>query len=230
MGNVMKTKFVRVAVVLMCFSLFTGICGCRKTTQKQDSVQFASLSQNQRINFVEEYLKAKYGLETDISEVEKKHINAFSSEQMYYAIAKCEDGARIYCWVDEKGAISDSKFLNDLQEPINRLFAEKISDKLTKYQVVCSCTLRAPASAVWQEDQIEQMLSGEDISVSVRIFVEHSEKTQAEELVKNRFDGLFSFASGNCYVYFVESAQADVISNTDLTKYDRSFAFEKDLL
>ena len=230
MGNSMKRKFARMAVVFMCFSLFSGICGCRKSAQKQDGIRFASFSQDQRINFVEQHLKTQYGLETDIAEVNKKQINAFQSEQLYYAIAKCEDGSRIYCWVDENGAISDSKFLNDLQEPINRLFADKISDKLSKCQVVCSCTLRAPASAVWQEDQIEQMLSGEDISVSVRIFVEHSEKTQAEELVKNRFDGLFSFASGNCYVYFVETAQADVISNTDLTKYDRSFAFEKDLL
>lgn len=232
MGDFMKTKFARMAVAFMCFSLFLGICGCRKPTEDpaptQDSVQFARFSQDERVNFVGEYLKMQYGLETDISEVKKRHINSFSSEEMYYAIAKCEDGSRIYCWVSENGTILDSKFINDLQDPINRLFAEKVSNKLNNYRVICNCTLNSPPSNIWHENQIEQMLSSEDISVSVRIFVEHDEKKVVEELVDDAFDESFSFASGSCYVYFVESTEADVVSNIDLTNYDLSFAFKKD--
>lgn len=232
MGDVMKTKFVRTVLVFMCFSLFLGIGGCGKKTDNsvstQDSDNFAKFTQEERIHFVEEYLKTQYGLETAISDVKKRQINSFSSEEMYYAIAKCEDDSRIFCWVDENGKISDSKFINDLQNPINSLFAEKVSKKLNNYQVICNCTLNSPTDKIWSKNQLEQMLSSEDISISVRIFVEHDEKKVVEDLVNEAFDDAFSFATGNCYIYFVESAETITVSDIDLTNYDLHFEFKKD--
>lgn len=233
MGDIMKKKLLSVVLILMCFSWLIGLSGCEKKTgvhssEQHSSAPFATYTQEEKINYVVDYLKTQYGLTTEISEIKKRQVNSFSSEEMYYAIAKYNENSRIYCWISDNGKISDSKFINDLQIPVNRLFSEKISDKLNDCQVICSCTLNSPTEKTWTEDRVVQMLSTEDISVSVRIFVNNNEKEKAEVLVSNAFDGAFSFATGRCYIYFTESTETDFISGVDLTNYDLNFEFKKD--
>lgn len=221
----MREDLFRSVLALMCFILIIATCGCGKglygqysEQHNQYSVSFANYSQKEKINYIVDYLETQYGLTAEISEVIKRQINSFSSEDMYYAIAKYDENSRIYCWVNDEGEVWDSKFINDLQMPVNRLFTEKISGKLNDFKIVCSCTLNSPSKKKWTESQIQQMLSSEDISVNLRIFVAADEKERAESQVDNAFGGAFSFASGKCYIYFVENTES--IDQINLLNHD----------
>jgi len=209
----------------MCLSFLGEFCACKKGN---NTFNFAKFAQEERISYVKEYLMKEYGISAEISEVKKRQINSFSSEEMYYAIARCEDESRIYCWINDNGQIFDSKFLVDLEEDINQLFVNIISKKIENFSALCRCTLNSPTEKVWTSENIEQMLIEEDISVSIRIFVTETEKDIVERLVDNSFDGAFSFASGACYIYFVNDIKSIEDNNIDLTKYGLFFKLEEE--
>lgn len=227
----MNLKIVKVVLVSVCLSLLLSLVGCGEGVEDLNSHsetnQIAKLTQEERKEYVKQFLYKKYGIEAVISDVKKRQINAFSSEENYFAIATCSDGTWIDCWVSENGQVWDSKFINDLQSSINEVFANLLSDQLENYQVYCGCTLNSPTNNTWSEDMVEQMLLAEDISVSVRIFVDLKEKDKVIRLAESSFEDMFTFASGNGYIFFVDSIEDLALDEMDLTKYDISFSLKK---
>lgn len=216
----------------MCFSLLLGLGGCKKESKdvepSQKVLNFSTLTPAEQTSFIEDYLKTKYGINSEIVGIRRNKKNYFLSDDTFFAIAKCDDGSSIDCWIDENGEISDSKFLNDLEESINQLFNDKIQGRFHNAQVICSCTLNSPTDNEWTEESIEQMLSSEDITVKVRIFVDRTEADVANELVGTSFGGVFSFVSGDCYIYLVEDANSIENREIPLTQYDMRFQIKRD--
>lgn len=241
----MNKKFIRISLILISITLIAGICGCTKfsvrfsaggnefasyeyTMRNEESsdietynVSFANYTQEEKISYVVDYLSTQYGVSAEVSEVIKRQINSFSSEKYYYTIAKCSDNSIIYCWIDDYGKIWDSKFINDLEVPITHLFSTKISDKLHNYIVISSCTLNSPTEKTWSEDEVEEMLSTEDITVSIYVFIDEDEKETTKNEVDSKFDNAFSFVSGRCCIYYIDEPES--IQDIDLANYDLSF-------
>ncbi len=225
-GDSMIRKIVKVAAFCMCFSLLFG-CAKGNKSRKQNEKVFSAMSQDRKRAYVADYLKERYGIETTILSVEKRQINSFSSEEDFFAIAKYNGTERIYCWISDEGVIADSKFVNDATDSINALFKQKIGNRLSAYKIDCKSTLHTPAKQTWDQDSVEEMLAYDDISTSVRIFVEKSEKETATNAVDNKFNNIFAFTTGSCYIYFVDNLEEVDTSPEKLVNYDLKFEFEK---
>lgn len=224
-------KLKRMFLIIMCLSMLLGMCGCKKLKEdipKEEPIKFATFTQEERAEYVENYLKEEYGLETEVGEVFRKQDGVFFLEDEYFAIARCKDEKRIHCWVTEEGKIMDSQFLNDLEEPIDKLFEEIIYEKLPNCKVICYSILNSPTEKTWNENEIKQMLATENIEIILHIFVDKNEKETVEELYENEFDGAFSFTNGACFIYMIEGEEMENIENMDWSMDSMLFTFEKD--
>ena len=220
----MKNK---IYLILIALILILNFCGCQKGEDVlvEEEICFASFTQDERATYVETYLKEEYGFEAKVGEVKRRKDGVYFLEDEYFAIANCKDGTVIECWVSENGKIRDSKFLNDLEEPINQFFTEKIANKLNDCIVVCECTLVSPTERVWTKDEIEEMLLTEDIEVIVRIFANKNEEEAVERQYESKFDGVFSFASGACYIYLIDKEDFNDVNNIEWPINYRLFVF-----
>lgn len=219
----MKARILKAVLFCMCISFLLNICGCRTATggdKKEEGLKFSQFSQVEKIEYVSGYIKDQYNIEVEISEVIKRQVSSMQSEEYYYAIAKCDDTSRIYCWIDDQGKITDSKFINDMSDQIHQLFEKKTAEYLNSYKLMCSCTLNTPTEKKWDETKIEKMIAEEDITTVIRIFVSNNEKEKATQWADNNFNSTFDFAKGICYIYFVDDIEKVDMYNYDLTDFD----------
>ena len=195
---------------------------------KEDGMIFSHMTQVQKKEYVQNYIKNTYGLSSEISaDIKKREINAFSSEDHYYAIAKLEDNRRLYCWISNAGKISDSYFVLNMQNNIEKTFEDIINDTILNFKIRCVTTLNSPTDKSYDSDSVFAMLNTESVTTSVRIFLDISNKTVVEKMISNQFDGKLNFTNGCIYIYFVDDLISFDINDTDLTKFDMSFNFKK---
>ena len=217
-------KRLKRALFVVCCLLLLG-CARKNDDSKleKEMMNFAKFSQEQRKSYIARYLKEQYDITATISDVDRRPINSFTSEENYFALATCEDNTIIYCWVSNEGVVWDSKFVNDLSEDINQMFKTRLEKVLDDYKVYCECRLKSPTEKKWSANELESMLKEEDIEISIHIFMDESESDQPIGLLETELSNQMQGMSGNGYIYFVENIENINPSNCDPTKCDHYF-------
>lgn len=208
--------------LLVATIILSCLCSCsnRAASESKYAIEFSSMGQSDRAEYVEDYIKGSYGVEATISnEIKKRDINSFSSEEYYYATAKLEDNNRIYCWIDDKGNIKDSYFILGMQDGITKLFSDILDESIEEHFEISSVTtLNNPSSAEYGKGKEEEMLREEDVSTSVRVYTNISERDNIEGIKLERL----GFTRGTLYVYYTNG------ENTDLEDYNYMIGFGED--
>lgn len=208
--------------------LMTVSCGTIEENTGDHDMVFSKMTQEQKKDYVQDYLKNAYGLNSEIvNDIKKREINSFSSEEQYYAIAKLEDNKRVYCWVGDDGQILDSYFVLKMEKDIEKVFEDIVSDSISNFKISCITTLNHPTDQSYPSDSVVSMLRTEDVTTSVRVFLDSSDRPVADQAISNRFDGKLDFTNGCLYVYYVDNLNEFDIGSADLTGFDASFEFKK---
>lgn len=223
----MIKKIISIVLVFCIISVF--LCACKGEEDIRKDSYFAKLSMNDKCDYVENYLKTQYNVETTVDNVAKRSNGALGSEELYFAIAQFNETERIYCWVDDNGFIQDSHFINALSKDIQSMFDEKVVKIVENYTMICDVTLQnAPKATNWTADTIKEMLSQEDVNVSIRIFLNESQRNDVNEYLFKEIKDEFGFTKGTCYFYFVESEKEIEMSIDNLVNFDVSTDFGND--
>lgn len=220
-------KYILIFLALSVILTITS-CGTDNRNTGDNSMAFSHMTQAEKKEYVQDYLKDTYGLNSEITaDINKREINSFSSEEQYYAIAKLEDNRRVYCWISDEGNVSDSCFVLNLQSDIEKLFEDIIDDTIPEFKISCVTTLNYPTKKTYDSSSVFTMLNTEPVTTSVRIFLDVSNKALIQEEISNQFDGKLNFTNGCIYIYYVDDLNNFDINDTDLTKFDTSFEFKK---
>lgn len=201
--------------------IFMGICaflltvmGCGKDVESESSssltepmAAFSQYSQEGRKEYVHNYLMETYGVDCDISDVNKKGIDAagIHLEEDYSAIATIDDENYFNVWISEKGEIVDSYFLMELKSTINNYFYSTFDGILDNYQVSSWISFKSKPNKQWfSSEPIENFLQSEPICAHVNIFVDEGESLAEEtfgllcERIKGMDVDIRLYTHGSC--------------------------------
>ena len=206
-------KFICFALIICVLS--TCLCGCGKEEDFRKNGYFAKLNFDDRCEFIEQYLQTEYSINAKVNDVTKRAISAMQSEDMYYAEAICENGDTILCWITDDGIITDGKFINDLFPDIDNFIVQKVYQITDSYDIYMQVTLNQPAQKEWTKDNIQEMLSTEDITINIRMFMYESQRDVLDDYTVSSLTKALEFAKGSLYIYFLPDN-----SNVDTNKYD----------
>lgn len=232
----MNKNYKKVAIIMGLFSFVGLLFGCSNTidmdkvTEKyeeyEDIVKFSTYNQQQRQKYISDYLKEKYDVEYQVSEVKQRQITAIQNEEFYFATATNENDEMISVWVSSNGEITDSGFLLEMDEKITGIFESIIKSELTDVSIHVYTEMNSKPSKTWNSsDEVESMLESEGVYCIVRVFSESSKDITEQEVVA--LAGKLNFCNGCLYIHEVESVANFDYASYDLASYLYSVKFER---
>lgn len=84
-------------IILSLFSLFACTKN-NKIDRNEMTVNFSSLTQEDKQSFVKSYIQDNYSLNCQLTEITKKKISAIENEENYYTVATTNDGFWFSVW------------------------------------------------------------------------------------------------------------------------------------
>lgn len=203
------------------FGMLLNIAGCAdKTLERADSTYYmAKMTQAERQKYIGDYLYEQYGERCDISEVDRKIVNSFESEEYYFAVATTSSGENVPVWISENGKLFDTMFMLALQDEIHDYYDRLVSDYFSEYKMTTYSELTAKPSRTWNaSDDIEGLLKDEAVFSYIRIFIQKSEKKSSAEYDQLAKD--IGICKGELWIYECEKLDEMDINKIDLLSFD----------
>jgi hypothetical protein len=199
----------------LCIISFV-FCSCDYSLNiKEEKILFSKFTQDERKEYIADYLMTNYHESYDISEVKKRQIDAIRNEEDYYAIATDPNGNMIDIWVSNYGEITDDKFLLDVQNKIETKFTEIIKKEFTECDISCSAYLDSPPSRKWDNSSdIDDIFDVEDVYIYVRVFISDAYNRINENLL-NEIKNQLNFCNGRLFIY-------ECNNTSDMEEFDYS--------
>ena len=218
-------KLVKVVLVMGVFAIIFGSAGCAKYPNKIESkVKLSAYTQQERQDYVRNYLQQKYQLNCSVSEVKKKQLTAIKNEEFYFATATTEISDLISVWISNDGNVTDTVFLLNMEEDITAFFKLTINNKLPEFKIKTYTEMRdIPSRELTNVSNIRDYLNREDTYTYIRIFVDNA--TDISDSTLNELQTLLNFC--NCSIYIYECDLND-IDTVVLSNYVYSKDVEKE--
>lgn len=221
--------FKNITLILLAATLLTSFVGCsfnlNKSNKPEGEIAFSQLTQQERKDYISNFLYKNYNLNCDISEVKQKQINAIENEDFYFAIADAGEDI-ISVWISKEGEIIDSYFMLELSDCFTEFFSTKVKHVITEFKIKTYSELRdIPTQKITPDDDIENYLQKEPVFTYVHIFVDG--ETISEENI-NQIKNLFTGYDVDLYIHVCEDIDNVDIDTYDLSLYDHLITVRKD--
>lgn len=196
-----KRSVILVLLVTGLVVLTLSFAGCGKRPPKEEKFNFHSLTQQERKDYITDYLHQTYGLTCTIDqEVKQRQDGPFLSEKEYFAVASTEDNKSICIWVTKEGQITDTVFLLEMREALADYFTAAVQEILPDCKVdTYTELLQLPTDTLTDPADIRDYLTNQPTRSTVRIFVD--EDTQITEPLMEKLKQEFSYCNISIYLY-----------------------------
>lgn len=227
----MKKNFVKVVALMGILAMLLGLVSCRKSEKNENGDNehhyFSSYTQEERKEYVADYLKENYGLTCEVSEVNQRQINAIWNEDYYFATARSQNDESISIWVDKYGEITDTVFMLDLQDQINECFVEKIDLQMDDYTIKSSTYFDSIPSKKWSStDNMVDMLSDGRTFSSIWVFID-DDYPEENDRVLSQISSKIDFCNAYLFLYRCDDPQNIDIDTYDMDSYVASMKIER---
>lgn len=208
----MNKLFNRILITIVVIFSFTACA-------PHNNVSFSTYSQQERQEYIQNYLKENYGFnDCRISEVKHKQINVLQNEDYYFATATTLDDDIISVWVSKDGKITDSAFLLDMQNELENHFKVLINKWVSHYRLKVYTEMRDIPTKKWtNEDNIDDFLRIENAYSIIRIFVDESESV-TEDMIQSVKESLNGY-DGCLYVHKCSNVDQVNLDTYDFSSY-----------
>ena len=209
-----------------------GLSSCQKSerntnSNKKEQKYFSNYTQEQRKEYIADYLKATYGLTCNISEVKQRQETAIKNEEYFFATAVSSDDEHISVWIDKYGNITDTVFMLSLQEKINECLVEKIDLRINNCAIKSFTEFQSIPSKKWSvSDNLVDMLNDESTFSYIWIFINNDCMEENEDIL-SQISSKLDFCNGQLYLYKCNNPQSVDINIYDLYSYVASMALER---
>lgn len=228
----MKSVFVKVIVIMGVLTMLFSLSSCRKSennenSDKNEQKYFSSYTQEQRKEYVADYLKENYGLICDVSDVKQRQETAIKNEDYYFATAVSSKDEHISVWIDKYGDITDTVFMLGLQDQITECIVKKIGLQNENYSIRSFTEFRSIPSRKWSaSDNLIDMLDDNRTFSYIWIFVNDAYSEDNNELL-SQISTKLDFCNAQLYLYNCDNPQDVDINDYDLGSYIASMAIER---
>lgn len=212
----MKKIILRLTFVLAVSAAVLLFSGCTKENESkrsENTINFARFTQQERKDYINDFLWENYGFRGEISEVKQKPINFFRLEDNYFATVRADGKELISVWVSDKGEIFDTFFLQGMQPEFEEFFSAYIANRIPKFKISVSTDLyEIPEEKPENIKDIKEMLKDRSYQTCLRVFVDDGSLIN-EQLLEELKQEL-SFCSAIVYIYI-----CDDLENLDMETY-----------
>lgn len=169
-------------IILSLFSLFACTKN-NKIDRNEMTVNFSSLTQEDKQSFVKSYIQDNYSLNCQLTEITKKKISAIENEENYYTVATTNDGFWFSVWITPEEKVIDTAFTYELKESVNDYIENLLSNNGINCKVIDRFIFEQPASKIWNKTEIEEMFNAERISNIIHLYGVNSDLNNYQVII-----------------------------------------------
>ncbi len=223
----MMKRFITLALAIGLLASVLCCSGCLKRNRHpENEIKFGTFSQQERKDYINDFLEMEYGLSGEVSEVKQKQIDPFRNEDHYFATVRSQDKGVISVWVSNEGEITDTVFLLDMQPQLADYFKAILAKKIPSFKLKAYTEMRdIPTETLTNADDIQDFLINQKTFSYIRVFVDDPAIAN-EELLDELEQGLH-FCEASVYLYVCDDLNNLDISTYDLHSYTCSRKIEK---
>lgn len=222
-------KTVWVIIVIGFLMFLFGFVGCEKSSSAslKNKINFSSYSQSERQTYVLKALEKKYGETFEISEVSQRQVDVFHSEDDFFATARCSArNYTVHVWVDMYGNITDTGFMLELNDEIDKLYDGLLRNTLHDYKVSVYTEFTEKPNRIWtREDNLMEMLSTQSVDSDIRIFINQNQIV--DDNILNEMAQKLDFSDGTIYIYECDDPEQVNLQSYDLLSYKYKKSVER---
>lgn len=225
MKNRLRIPAMAVAILMTAGCLSSCL---RKPPEenKEDKIRFGTFSQQERKDYINDFLESRYGCSGRVSEVRQKQIDPFRSEDHYFATVRTPEDDVISVWVSKEGEITDTVFLRDIQPQLSDFFSEILGRSLPDFKLRAYTEMRAiPTEKLTKAENIKRFLMEQDTFSYLRVFVE--DPALLSEALLDDLEQELNFCQGTVYLYVCDDLDTLDIETCDLYSYQLSRDLQK---
>ncbi len=203
-------------IVAALLGIILCCTGClSRNNPPEERFWFGKLSQQERKEYICDFLQKEYGLSCEIEgEVKKKYIATFQFDKNYFAIAKTSDNDSIFVWVSDGGKITDTVFMMDMKSEIADFFTDILSKKIPSFKLdTYTNVMEIPSEKLTRAEDIKEFLTEQNTYTCLRIFVD--DPTIANEELLDELEQELNFCHASVYLYV-----CDDLDQFDIRSYD----------
>lgn len=99
----MKKRFMIMAVIIgLRTAVFCSGCLFRRPAPEENKVKFSVFTQEEKKDYINEYLWENYGFQGEITDVIQRQIGVFESEDHFTVYVSMPNKQRISIWISKK--------------------------------------------------------------------------------------------------------------------------------
>ncbi len=216
----MRKRLIVAALTTVLLAMILCCTGClRWNAPPEEKFQFKKLSQQERKDYIYDFLQKEYGLSCEIDgEVMKKYLGPFRFDENYFAIAKTSDNHLICVWISDGGKITDTVFMLDMKSELADFFTEILSKKIPKFKLdTHTDVLEIPSEKLTRPEDIHDFLMEQDTHSVLNIFVD--DPAIANEELLDELEQELNFCHVSIWLYVCEDLEQFDISSYDPYAY-----------
>ena len=217
-----RNIIIKAVVILSLMSFLIGLIGCKGISFSSSSKtkSFSRMSQEEKQQYVADYLKEAYGVDYEISEIKKRQVDVFRSEKYYYATASY--GKEWFTlWISDDGEVFATEFCFDISETIDESLSCVVSRYWEDYYVHDFLVFKEPYVQKWtKDDDLYEMFEKEKVINSVRLFLNLSNDREKDLLLFKQLQTELSLLDGAIFVYYCENPKDIDINTCDSDLYE----------
>ena len=215
----MKKRFMIMALILgLCTAVFCSGCLFRRPAPEENKVKFSAFTQEEKKDYINEYLWENYGFRGEITDVIQRQIGVFESEDHFTAYVSMPNKQRISIWISKKGEITDSMFLLDMHDSIYRYYETIVKEHIPDCKMrVYTDFLEKPSAELTEKDDIRTYLLEQPTSSNIRVFV--NEDAGVEESVLDALEQKLGGIECTIFIYVCEDLDSVDVDSFELYSY-----------
>ena len=224
-----KSKLTKVVLILSILTTVMSLFGCSNQISENENKStlavtntFTKMTQEERKSYVASALKNKYGLDCEISEVNKRQTSVFSGEKDYLATAKIVNQKFSFSnWISDNGEIMDTAFCVDILDDVNKLLSDKMENYWNEFYIYDNFYFDFPSSKRWtSDDDMNKMLTQEKIVNRIYLFLNTSNNRDDDKAKIEKITSNFSDYEGFISIYYCDNPNEIKVNDYDLSSHE----------
>lgn len=215
----MKKQYMKTAFVLGLLIVAVCCSGCLRRTkpsEQENVIKFGSFTQEERKDYINDFLWENYGFRGEVGEVMQRQISPFKWEDHYFTTVDTPEYRYISVWVSKKGEITDTLFLKKMEPEITKFFSAIIAEEIPDFKLKTHTDIYdIPSEKLTKAENIKDFLTKENAEVYVDVFVEDS--GVIDEGLLDRLEQKLNFCKITLRIY-----TCDDLENCDIDTYDQT--------
>lgn len=224
----MKKRLTATVLAAVLLVITFSCTGCLKQKEPpKKSVKFWKLTQQERKDYICDYLEKEYGLSCKIDgEVFKKCLAPFLYDDNFFALAITPDNDTILVWISDYGKITDTAFMLDMRSELADFFTDILAKTIPEFKLDTNTTiLGTPSKKLTRAEDIHDFLMSENTWTCLNIFVD--DPSIANEELLDELEQELNFCEASIYIYVCEDLDCLDLNSYDIHSYQYSRGVNK---